>query len=335
MSEVAKKIKTSPEAIKVRKYLSGTSTAKVAEISWEKNKTAILKQNTTKVEWLFYSKIASKYNVPAPRVIAVSKSSDVPWILISKIYRGVHPKKWDESNIKRALAEIARLHAQFYNKEDKKELEDFPKPFTIDWEKKKEDLIENLNKASKIAINYKGKTPLTKNDFEKAKKVIKSDTFVKDLLASGTSLLHGDTWTYNFMQSSQCIACLLDWQECFIGPPAWELLYFYDLLPFHVDGIKISLYELPFTFEEIAKIYFEEMEINGVKLKKADFLKSLKASVSLQIAQFWATQLKPDVLYLRGGRYFVARTLRLLPSRKEMRDYLKGLMSVVNKKKLF
>ncbi len=335
LEEVAKKLKTPSEEIKIRRYLSGTSTAKVSEIRWEKDKVGILKQNTTKVEWLFYSKIANKHNVPAPRVIAFSDTSDVPWVLISKIYRGVHPKKWDESNIDRAIKEIARLHAIFYNKEDNEEFEEFSKPFGVDWEKTKKGLIENLDRASKIALNYKSKTPLTKTELDKTKKIIKSKTFLADFLASGTTLLHGDTWSYNFMQSSQCIACLFDWQESFIGPPAWEILYFYDLLPFHIDGIKISLYDLPFSFDEVLKKYFDELEINGVKLKKVDFLKSLKAAVSFQIAYQWAPRLKPDVLYLRGGRYFVARSLRLLPSRSEMREYFKGLLAISEKKKLF
>ncbi|MCK5141637.1 MAG: hypothetical protein KAQ70_05540, partial [Candidatus Heimdallarchaeota archaeon] len=66
----------------------------------------------------------------------------------------------------------------------------------------------------------------------------------------------------------------------------------------------------------------------GGKITLPKFKQSLKAAVSFQIAYFWAKILKPDVIHLHGGRYFIARTLRLLPSRKVMREHFKKLLEL-------
>ena len=328
LEEVAKKLKCTPEDIKFKRNLVGTSTAKVSEITWDKGtKNGILKQNTTKVEWLFYSKIAMNYKVPAPFPIAFSKSSDLPWVLLEKIQRGVHPKKWEKPNIERALRELGYLNGQFLGRESEEEFEGFPKPFTQDWESTKARLVENLDKAINIAKQYKDKTPITKTELEKVKRTINSKDFLNDILINGTSLLHGATWTYNFMQSAKC-SCLLDWQECSFSPPVLEFLHFYDLIPFHVEGVKISVKENPFTLDEMIKIYLESIRKNKGKIPLKDFKKSIKLAVAYHIAYHWAPILKPDVIYLHGGRYFVARTLRLLPSRRVMRSHFKNLISL-------
>lgn len=326
VDEVAKNLKCKQEDIKFKRDLVGTSTAKVSEITWGKDKVGILKQGVTKIEWLFYSRIVKNYKVPAPFPIAVSKSSDIPWILIEKISRGVHPKKWEKSNIERALKELAHFHSQFFSREEEKEFDQFPKLLTKDWDETKDKLIKDLNKAIKIASQYKGKTPVTKTEFEQIKKKIMKETFLKDMLAIGTTLLHGGTWCYNFMQSSKC-TCLLDWKECFFGPPGWEILHFYDLLHFYVDGIKISLRELPVTLEGLIKLYVKELNKKNIAIKISDFRKTVKASIPFHFARQWAPILKPDVIYLHGGRYFVARTLRLLPSRKVIRQHYKDLLA--------
>ena len=75
-------------------------------------------------------------------------------------------------------------------------------------------------------------------------------------------------------------------------------------------------------------IYFEELEKNKVKITKTKFNQSLKASISFQIAHVWAPMLKPDVILLRGGRYYIARSLRLWPSRKTMRQHYTELMDI-------
>ncbi|MFW9853193.1 MAG: hypothetical protein ACFFDS_09630 [Candidatus Thorarchaeota archaeon] len=326
IEEVAKKLKCKPEDIRFKKDLDGTSTARVSEVTWGKDKIGILKQNTNKIEWLFYSKIAKNYKVPAPSPIAVSTSSDIPWILIEKIYRGIHPKKWEKNNIERALKELARFHAQFFNREEEKEFEQFPKLFTKEWDKTKDKLIKDLNKAIKIATQYKGKTPVTKTEFEQIKKKIKQEKFLNDILSVGTTLLHGATWCYNFMQSAKC-SCLLDWKECFFGPPSLEILHFYDLLHFNVEGIKINLRSLPVTLDGLIKLYLSELKKKNITIKTSDFKETVKATVPFHFARQWAPILKPDVIYLHGGRYFVARTLRLLPSRKDIRQHYKDLLA--------
>ncbi|MHA1668441.1 MAG: phosphotransferase [Candidatus Heimdallarchaeaceae archaeon] len=326
--DIAKKLKVNPETIKVNKVLAGTSSAKVLDIEWGKEKKqGILKENTTKTEWLFYKLIAKNYDVPAPIPITISDTSEIPWILLNKVERGIHPKKWGKVEVEKAIKGLVKLHATFINKEEEKELEPFQKTFTKDWSKTKRILLENLDKAIKIAANYSTKTPVTKSEFEKVKKRIKAKNFTDSLLTCGTTLLHGETWTYNFTQSKEC-NCLIDWQECHVGPPAVEIVYFFDLLPFHVEGIKIGLKERPFSFDEIIKMYLAEMRKKGVKISLKDFKVTLQSAVFYQLARQWAPLLKPDVVYLKGGQYFVHRTLRLLPSRREMRKHFKNLLEL-------
>ena len=327
LDEVAKKLKISADAIKFHKDLVGSSNAKVSEISWDKDKTGILKQNTTKTEWLVYSKIAKKYKIPAPKVLAISQSSEVPWILLEKIPSSIHPKDWSEEHIKAALKEIAKLHSKFYDNVDVKEFSDLPRIDENEWESVKEVLLGNIQKALKIAENYKGKTPLTKTDLETVKKDLKSKNFTDRLFATGLTLIHGGTWTYNFLQTNSKIY-ILDWQECVIAPPAWDFIHYYDLLPFQVEGFRVKLNTIPFTFKELLKVYMDELKKNKINIKLADFKKSLSAAVSLQIAQHWCPMLKPDVIYLRGGRYYVSRTLRLWPSRSAVRQHFTDLLSI-------
>jgi len=327
LDEVAKKLRISSDEIKFGKELVGTSTAKISEIFWGKNKTGILKQNTTKTEWLVYSKIAKKHTIPVPKVLAISQSSEVPWILLEKIPRSIHPKDWDENHIKAALKEIAKLHSKFCGKIDGKELVDLPRLDKEEWTITRDVLLKKIDKAIKIAENYKGKTPLTKTDLETVRKDLKNKNFADNLFATGQTLIHGGTWTYNFLQSNSKIY-LLDWQECVIAPPAWDFIHFYDLLPFQVEGIRVSLNEIPFTFKELLKIYMDELKKNKTHIKLTDFKKSLRAAVSLQIAHLWCPMLKPDVIYLKGGRYFVSRSLRLWPSRKAVRQHFNDLMSI-------
>ncbi|MHA1200171.1 MAG: phosphotransferase [Candidatus Heimdallarchaeaceae archaeon] len=327
LDEVAKKLKVSVDDIKFRKDLVGTSTAKVSEISWGKSKNGILKQNTTKTEWVVYSKIATKHKIPAPKVLAISQSSDVPWILLEKIPKSIHPKDWKEENIVSALKELAKLHSKFYNKTDIKELSELPRKDGSEWKSVKANLQTNIQKALKIAENYKDKTPLTKTDLETVKKDLNSKVFLENLLSAGQTMIHGGTWTYNFLQTNSKIY-LLDWQECVIAPPACDFIHFYDLLPFQVEGFRVKLNEIPFTFKELQKIYLDELKKNKVTIKIADFKKSLRAAVSLQIAHHWCPMLKPDVIYLRGGRYYISRTLRLWPSRKAVRQHFTDLMGI-------
>ena len=235
LDEVAKKLKISSDKIKFGKDLVGTSTAKVSEISWGKDKSGILKQNTTKTEWLVYSNITKKYKIPVPKVLAISQSSEVPWILLEKIPSSIHPKDWKEEHIVNALKEIANLHSKFCNNLDGKELTDLPRIDKEEWDITKNVLLDNIKKAIKITENYKGKTPLTKTDLEIVRKDIKSKTFVDNLFATGQTLTHGGTWTYNFLQSNSKVY-LLDWQECIIAPPALDFIHFYDLLPFQAEG---------------------------------------------------------------------------------------------------
>ncbi len=327
LEEVAKKLKISAEEIKFRKDLAGSSNAKVSEISWGKNKSGILKQNTTKTEWLVYSKIAPKHQIPAPKVLAISQSSEVPWVLLEKIPESIHPKDWDKENIIRALKEIAKLHSQFYNNVEGAEFSDLPKIDQSEWKAISSELQNNIAKALKIAENYKGKTPLTKSDLEIVKKDLKSKDYLEKLLSTGITLIHGGTWTYNFLQTDSEIF-ILDWQECIIAPPSWDFIHFYDLLPFHVEGFRVQLNEIPLSFNELLKIYLDELKKNKVNIKPSEFKKSLKASVSLQIAHLWCPMLKPDVIYLKGGRYFISRSLRLWPSRKAVRQHFTNLLNI-------
>ena len=328
LEEVAKKLKISANEIDFKKDLVGSSNAKVSEIAWGKNNSGILKQNTTKTEWLVYSKIAPKHTIPAPKVLAISQTAEVPWILLEKIPESIHPKDWKEGNIVRALKELAKLHSKFYNNVEGKEFSDLPIINQTEWKSWHSKMQNNIDKALKIAENYKGKTPLTKTDIEIAKKDLNSKNYLERLLSTDITLIHGGTWTYNFLQTNSKIY-LLDWQECMIAPPAIDFIHFYDLLPFHAEGLfRVQLDDLPLTFNELLKIYLDEIKKNKVNIKISEFKKSLKAAVSLQIAHVWCPMLKPEVIYLRGGRYFISRSLRLWPSRKAVRQHFTDLLNI-------
>ena len=133
LDEVAQKLKTSSDQIRFRRELAGTSTAKVTEISWGKEKEGILKQNTTKEEWIIYSNLAKKYKLPVPKIIAISKTSEIPWILLEKIPKNIHPKNWKKDNIEAALREVAKINSKFYNNPILDTLENLPNVNEENW----------------------------------------------------------------------------------------------------------------------------------------------------------------------------------------------------------
>jgi len=327
LDELAQKLKISSDQIKFKRELTGTSTAKVSEISWGKEKEGILKQNTTKEEWMIYSTLVKKYKLPVPKIIAISKTNEVPWILLEKIPKSIHPRSWNKEHIEKALKEVAKINAKFYNNPILDTLNDLPIVNEENWNDIKRRLQNNIKKALKIAESHKGKTPLTKTNLETVRKDINSKDFLGRFLAAGRTLVHGGTWTYNFLQTDSKIY-LLDWQESMIASPALDFIYFYDLLPIQAEGFRVKLVDRPFTLTEMQNIYFKELEKNKVKISKSKFKQSLQASISFQIAHLWAPMLKPDVILLRGGRYYIARSLRLWPSRKTMRKHYSDLMEI-------
>ncbi len=331
LDEVAQKLKVSSDQIKFKGDLTGTSTAKVSEISWGKDKEGILKQNTTKEEWIIYSTLAKKYKLPVPKIKAMSKTSEVPWILLEKIPQSIHPRNWDKFHVEKALKEVAKINAKFYNDPILDTLKDLPIVNEENWNDIKRKLQDNIKKALKIAESHQGKTPLTKTNLLSVRKDINSKDFLERFLAAGRTLIHGGTWTYNFLQTSSKVY-LLDWQETMVASPALDFIYFYDLLPIHAEGFRVKLVERPFTLDEMQEIYFKELEKNNVKISKSKFKTSLKASISFQIANLWAPMLKPDVILLRGGRYYIARSLRLWPSRKTMRQHYSDLIEIRKQK---
>ena len=326
LSEISQQFDCSKDEIRIIKRLKGTSSAETYQLRIGKEKiNVIFKNQTTLNEWLFYKEIAPNYEVPAPKTLAISKTSDVLWIIIEKVAKGLHPKKWKKEDIKNALKAIACFHSKSYNKVELERFKDFPKLTIKEWSHKKKELYENLKRAKLVAKNYEDVIPITIEEIERVKKEISKPKYINSLQKSGISLLHGDTWIYNFMLTKNDLH-IIDWQYCFFGPPALEILHFYDLLPFKIDGMKVGLREIPITLDEITDIYLRELSKNKIKIKKNDFMESMKAAIFFQLAHYWAPRLKPFTVYLQGGSYFIGRTLRLLPSRSKLRAHFKDLL---------
>lgn len=326
LSEISKQFDCSKDEIKITKRLKGTSSAETYQLRICTEKiNVIFKNQTTLNEWLFYKEITPNYEVPAPKTLAISKTSDVLWIIIEKVTKGLHPKKWKKEDIKNALKAIACFHSKFYNKVEQERFKEFPKLTIKEWRHKKKELYENLNKAKLVAKNYEDVIPITIEEIERVKKEISKTKYIDSLQRSGITLLHGDSWIYNFMLTKNDLH-IIDWQDCFFGPSALEILHFYDLLPFKIDGMKVGLREIPITLNEIIDIYLRELSKNKIKIKKSDFKESMKAAIFFQLAHYWAPRLKPFTVYLKGGSYFIGRTLRLLPSRSKLRAHFKELL---------
>ncbi|MCK4844989.1 MAG: hypothetical protein KAS95_04900, partial [Candidatus Heimdallarchaeota archaeon] len=185
ISEISKQLDCSKDEIRITKKLHGKSSAKTYQLRIRKEKiNVIFKDQTTLNEWLFYKEITPNYEVPAPKTIAISKSSDVPWILIEKVAKGLHPKKWTKEDITNALKAIACFHSKFYLKVEQKRFKDFPKLTIKEWSYKKKELCENLNKAKLVANNYEDVIPITIEEIERVKKEISKPNYLDSLQKS-------------------------------------------------------------------------------------------------------------------------------------------------------
>ncbi len=330
LNEIAKELNIDVEIIKVDKTIRGSSTTAIKQISLGENgELAILKERASYLEWFFYTNLTDKYNVPAPKLLASSKTSDGHWILLQKITKGLHPRKWGQKHFELAIRAIAQLHAQFYLKtEELKKLGKVPEPLNKEnWENTRQQLIEDLRKSANTAKNYEKNTIINAEEFETLIEKIENPKFLDNLLACGTTLVHGDSWIYNIFQNKEGVY-FIDWEDYFIGPSIWELIYFYDLSHYFVDGVKITYRKNPLDLDVIVSFYLDELNKNGVELNVIDFNRSFKAGLVFHMAYYWGRKYKPFTLYLKGGRYFVKRVLRLLPSRDDLREHIEKLLKL-------
>ncbi|MHA1686291.1 MAG: phosphotransferase [Candidatus Heimdallarchaeaceae archaeon] len=329
--EIAKKLGIDLSSIKRVKQYSGSSPASICEIILgEKKERAILKENTTKTEWIIYKTFSKYKELPLPKVLATSDRIEMPWILIRKVPRGIHPIKWKKTEFEKAIKTLAIVHAKFYDKPIEEELFDIRQITKDNWKETLVSLLERIEKATNIARMQKSSFPLTLEDIETIKELISEPNFPKRFFSVGQTLVHGDAWSYNFF-ISKAGTYLVDWQESKITSPAWEMLYFFDYSRIFVNGLKISLKPPQLTLEEITGLYLDELKSRGVTINSSDFEKALSAAAAFQIAYHWTKRVKPYAFYLRGGRYFINTVLRLFPDRKTVQRHFQELIEIATK----
>jgi hypothetical protein len=281
----------------VQRLDKGTSGARlyrvsVSESEGEGTRLFILKLGGGGDEVRFYRDLASLVPVETPRVLdARLLDSGGGWLLMEEITGVKSGLEWSPDDYRAVLADMARLHARFWNKSE--ELDGHGWLWRPD-EGSLNDLVE-ARRADVEAIAASRLPEMLPEAFggEKlalARRLLKQpESMFGPMLAAGATLVHGDYWFHNVQVTEAGRRVLVDWQGPMVWSGLWELAYFLNLLL----PVSSSEYreELPVAEETMVGWYIDALAAEGVSLPKERFDRAFLAAKVWHPVQHWHRQI--------------------------------------------
>jgi len=223
-------------------------------------------------------------------ILSRRMSLDVPrvyfardgWCVMEALPSGKPPVEWTPEDARAALANLARLHAGFWE-------------CAPDWLDRLDasGLNRRLDKAARglALIGRVGGWPgLIEPSLIRAMRraLDRRERFVAPLLDQPVTLLHGDTWLPNWnIADGRCV--LLDWNEAVAGPATWDVNYFLEIAAVYkaVDG-QWQVCLPPLSREEAVGLYLEELErALGRSVDRVAFASALSAAFVVNTLTLW------------------------------------------------
>lgn len=233
-----------------------------------------VKDNETRV----LEMLSRRMSLDVPRVYFAREG----WCVMEALPPGKPPVEWTPDDARAALANLARLHAEFWD-------------CAPDWldQLDASGLNRRLDKAARglALIERVGGWPgLIEPGLMRAMRraLDRRERFVAPLLDQPVTLLHGDTWLPNWnIAGGRC--ALLDWNEAVAGPAAWDVNYFLEIAAVYkaVDGQwQVCLPPLP--REEAVRFYLGELErALGRSVDRVAFASALPAAFVVNTLTLW------------------------------------------------
>ncbi|HKP54166.1 MAG TPA: phosphotransferase [Chloroflexia bacterium] len=251
----------------------------------------VLKLAGGRDEVFFYRELASRLLIDTPRLLDARILNDGrTWLLMEEITDVKDGLAWDEADYKAVLSDMARLHAQFWGRANL--LDD------CSWLWRPDDpSLQALVAARKSDLDAISASWLPQalpevfgaERLTLAMRVLEQpERLFGPLLATGTTLVHGDYWFHNVQITNTGRRVLVDWQDPKIWSGLWELAYFLNLL------LPVSSHayreKLPVDEELMISWYADALAEAGVVLSKSDFDLALLSARIWHPLQHWVRQ---------------------------------------------
>ncbi len=262
-------------------------------------------QGAAQREALAYAILPQRAPITLPTVVAVDAPAGVIWMLpFSSVKASSHWRAaWDAQDVRAVIADLARLHAAFRDKEETvREWDWLLRPVTDDAARLLAEGREGLEKIAQAGVYNHILTP------ERVRRLLalaqNPDTMLSALTSGPQTLLHGDAGFQN-------IAILrdgreriwYDWQLVSWGPPALDWATF-----LHPWGYPEA--DPPLSAQEMTALYLQELQRRGAALAEEAFMRQLDAAFLWRWLIQWGPllgkyreRLRPEV-QRRLGRAF-------------------------------
>jgi hypothetical protein len=276
------------------KGTSGARLYRVSVSSGESDGTSsfILKLGGGGDEALFYRDLAALVQVETPRVLdARLLDNGSGWLLMEEITGVKSGLEWSPDDYRTVLADMARLHARFWNKTEM--LDGHGWLWRPDDQSLKE--LASARRADVEAIAASRLPEMLPEAFGEEKLALACrlldwpESMFGPMLEAGTTLVHGDYWFHNVQVTEAGRRVLVDWQGPMVWSGLWELAYFMNLLL----PVSSSEYreELPVAEETMVDWYRDALAAEGVSLPKELFDRAFLAAKVWHPVQHWHRQI--------------------------------------------
>lgn len=204
------------------------------------------------------------------------------WCVMETLAPGKPPAEWTAVDVRAALANLAHLHAAFWD-------------CAPDWLEKLDaaGLDRRLDKAERgleLIVRAGGWPGLIEPGLMRAMRraLDRRGDFIAPLIGQPVTLLHGDPWMPNWnIAGERCV--LLDWGDSAAGPAVWDLNYFLEIAAVYktAEGQwRVCL--PPMQHDWAVAFYLDELErALGRKVDRAAFMSALPAAFVVNTLTLW------------------------------------------------
>jgi hypothetical protein len=281
----------------VQRMDKGTSGARLYRVSISLGESRgtqsfILKLGGGGDEALFYRDLAAHLPVETPRVLDARLLDDGGgWLLMEEITGVKSGLDWSPQDYRAVLADMARLHARFWNKTERLDGHEWL------W-RPDEGSLNELAAARRTDVEAIAASRLPEmlpeafgeEKLALARRLLERPaSMFGPMLEAGMTLVHGDYWFHNVQVTEAGRRVLVDWQGPMVWSGLWELAYFMNLLL----PVSSSEYreELPVAEETMVDWYRAALAAAGVSLPKELYSRALLAAKVWHPMQHWHRQI--------------------------------------------
>jgi len=258
-----------------------------------------------------YKELRHLLPVSTPEPVDVRTCSDgSSWLLLSESANATDSMHWTRDHLRGVVCEMAVLHAAFWGGESLDGFEWLSRPDSGDYERVAETLRTQLCRIEALDFHRAIPGVLPPDRIRLIHEVLDEwPEVVAASVAVGYSLVHGDCWFHNVLVVPDGRPVFVDWGDCRIGSPFWELVYFVDLL--HVASPRRFRKSIPASAHEIVSWYLDALSTHGILLDPAVVHRTIAANHIVHTLTHWLPRI--DSTAIGAGRFRAWKSLMKWP----------------------